>query len=88
MSAAFLDSHRYGDGRCAQLEWRVRAVAASLGTADHHLLTRRLTMTEEGFQIHFVEQYHKHEGGQTVQETEEYLTQLPGRDGMTGGCLE
>jgi len=57
MDRVFKDSHRYADGRCAQLLW------ADVGS---------------DFQIHFVDQFRKHEGEMKTLDVEKYLTQLHG----------
>ena len=72
MSEAFRNTHRYGDGECAQLAWLQFGGEDDDDTSD---------VTDDGnssplFQIHFIQQYHKHDGPQSVAKTESFLEQL------------
>eukprot|EP00613_Pedinella_sp_CCMP2098_P034390 CAMPEP_0171738732 /NCGR_PEP_ID=MMETSP0991-20121206/33785_1 /TAXON_ID=483369 /ORGANISM="non described non described, Strain CCMP2098" /LENGTH=346 /DNA_ID=CAMNT_0012336159 /DNA_START=116 /DNA_END=1156 /DNA_ORIENTATION=+ len=60
MSGIFQDTHRYGDGTCARLEWL------------------QFNTSSTPFQVHFVEQFHKHQGPRTVVSTEHALERLHG----------
>lgn len=59
MSGVFQDTHKYGDGTCARLEWLQFNPSSTMTN----------TVEDSGgvpFQIHYVEQFHKHQGPRTI----------------------
>ncbi len=80
MSEAFADTHRYGDGECAQLAWVQFGDNSSSSSSSSSS-----SAGDDGddgnqsplFQVHFIQQYHKHSGVvQPVPSTERFLERL------------
>ena len=84
MTATFQDTHRYGDGACAQLAWVQFGGGGGDGSDDGGGGDGE----SSAFQVHYIQQFHKHSGPQDVPSTERFLEGLHSATLADGGYVD